>query len=105
MRTYDIYGFVNVTMAEVKAGVEAAANTVLAVHDSSYRGGEYYRVKTGDEEIILQQNKIEHDEWAEEEFKEFPMILYIARTERGDELKNKVLGRLASGKFLRRNTL
>lgn len=105
MRTYDLYGFSSNTIAEVRAAVEQVANAVLAVHDSSYRGGEYYRVKNGDEEIILQRNKIDDEDWAEEHFKEYPLILYIARTERGDELKNDLLAELPSAKLLRRNTL
>ncbi|MCY2927107.1 MAG: hypothetical protein NT031_17075 [Planctomycetota bacterium] len=105
MRTYDLYGFANSTMADVKVAVERIANTDLVMHDSSYRGGEYYRAKNGQEEIIVQQNRLEDEEWAEEDFKEYPLILYIAKTDRGDELRSRLLEKLPAARFLRRDTL
>ncbi len=69
--------------------VEAALGVRFNAHESSYRGGEYYKFDgLGLEEIILQRNfdPIEN-EYCEEEAAEYPILLYVSGSARSSEIE------------------
>ena len=50
----------------------------LAAHESSYRGGDYYRTEVGDADVILQINFVDDDgQRAEPDFQTHDLLLYL----------------------------
>jgi hypothetical protein len=106
MNTYDVYGFLTDDLETVRASVESALGVVFAAHESSYRGGDYYRFgEVGNEELILQYNLSTVDgEWAEEGFREFPTLLYVDNTSRAEEIEKFLTAKNMGASLLRRQT-
>lgn len=101
-KIYDLYGvFVN-SIEEARSLVERVIGLEFHLHESSYRGGDYFRLHdVGREHFILQRNydKFER-EWFEQEYREAPFILYVNDTQRSDEL-HEVLTALPNIRLLR----
>jgi len=64
----------------------------MIAHESSYHCGEYFRsssVNTDDENFILQKNYDDwFKEWTEEEYSQYPFLLYADNTLRAKEIAN-----------------
>jgi len=90
MKSYDLYGFISDDLNELAKSLEHRLSVLFTLHESSYRGGTYYRSGIpGQEEFILQRNYDPlENELAEPEFPEYPIILYIGPTERSKEIKD-----------------
>ena len=104
-KVHDLYGATNFSMGEFRAEVEKVLGIKFNLHDSLYIGGDYFRAGelTG-EKFVIQLNHFEFDgepETAEPDYSDYPVILQISSTDRGDDLRKK-LGRVAGLEFLRR---
>lgn len=98
MKTYDIYGLKGDNLEEHLPVIERAIGAKFAAHESSYMGGDYYRLgKVGEESFKLVRNYDSFEqEWFEEDFKDADALLYVNATDRPDEweqrLSNEVEG-------------
>jgi hypothetical protein len=106
-QSYDLYGSKRMSIAHLRDAISNALGITFTLHDSAFRGGTYFRVGDfGGEEFVIQQNIFEFDneeEIAEPEFAHYPVIFWIAWTERGDEFREKLTA--AEGlDFLRRRS-
>jgi cytosine/adenosine deaminase-related metal-dependent hydrolase len=75
--SHDLYGWRGLNLQVARLRVEAALGVTLELHDSIYRGGDYYRTgpKFG-ESFILQTNR-ELEELMEPSFPEHDVLLYV----------------------------
>jgi len=107
MNIYDLYGFRIEDLETVRATVENALSIKFIAHESSYRGGDYYRFgKIGEEEFTLQRNFNPIDkEWIEEEFQGFPILLYVDKTNRSEKIERLLAARIAEFSLLRRRQI
>lgn len=93
-----IYGFRTNQLLELAQLLEQALEMKFEERDSLYKGV-YYRFETDDEEFSLQSNrdpvsKPDEDQWIEERYKDFPVLLYVDCTQRSDEIHNRLLLRV-----------
>jgi len=88
-KTYDLYGLTSSQMEYARVSVEHALGIKLQAHESSYRGGMYFRLNdVGQEHFILQRNYDGFDrEWNEPEYQYVPFLLYVNETLRPEELQ------------------
>jgi hypothetical protein len=104
---FDLYGFNKGDIQTLAAELGAHLNVSFAPHDSSYRGGEYFRASgRNKEDFILQQNfdalkNAADDAYAEPSFKEYKIMLYVSESDRADEIKRILLSRYDGAAFLR----
>jgi len=106
MKTYDLYGCVDSELETVRQTVEELLRIAMEKHESSYRGGDYYRHGAdGSENFILQSNYNTFEgEWTKEQYKEYPFLLYVNETSRSGDIEKK-LGSTSKVKLLQRKTL
>jgi hypothetical protein len=80
-----LFGFVAGTLESITSEVGIALGVKFQLHDSQFRGGDYYRFESGPELYILQRNNDggSPDEPAEEEFGNYPVLLYLETQESG----------------------
>lgn len=66
----------------------------MSLHESGYRGGEYYRLgDVGGEHFILQKNFDEVDgEWTEPTWRECRLLFYANETERAGFIRAALVG-------------
>lgn len=104
-QSYDLYGTMTMSISQLRDLIARALAITFAMHDSAFRGGTYFRAgDIGGEEFVIQRNSFEFDdeqEVAEPEFARYPVIFWVAWTERGDELKQE-LAVIEGLDFLRR---
>jgi hypothetical protein len=95
MSTQDLYGFRSNDLEAARASVETTLGVELDPRNSSYRGGDYYCKSTEDkDEVLLQTNNDgEEDGWAEEDYKEFGVLLRVYSPEHGDDYKEALTDR------------
>ena len=105
-RIYDLYGFSNSELGAVRILVERILEIKFEAHESSYHGGMYYRMgKTGEENFMLKKNYDPYEEeWAEEDFADIKVLLYVNRTHRAEQFE-RALTKYLGGKLLRREEL
>jgi hypothetical protein len=86
MKTYLLFGIECDDLQNARSQLEHALGLTLDLHESGYRGGEYYRRgDVGDEHFILQRNFDDVEmEWAEPSCSECGLIFYANETERAD---------------------
>jgi hypothetical protein len=95
MVSHDLYGFVADDLAGIANRLATIMNINWTPHESSFRGGAYYRSGSpGREEFILQRNLELEGELAEPDFNKYSILLYIGWTERSEELANMLLTRM-----------
>ena len=78
MRTYLLFGLTGNDLADATTRIQCALGIAMSAHESSYRGGEYYRARdVGEEHFILQTNfDFTEGDWAEPQFSEHALLLY-----------------------------
>lgn len=91
---YDLYGIQADDIHEARARVESALGIRMAPHESSYRGGEYFRLgNVGNENFILQRNYDNGEaEWTEPTHTKYSILLYVSETNRGREITVAMAG-------------
>lgn len=104
---YYVYGFAHNDLEQVRSDVERALGVQLAPHDSMYRGGLYYRQgNSGAENLILQYNyNPEEGEYTEEQYPEYPILLYVNQPRDPSSIEKKIQEGLPSFKLLSHSIL
>ena len=89
LKVYDLYGTTIVELNEAKIVVETVLGLELKAHESGYHCGEYFRLNdVGEEHFILQRNFDDFEnEWTEESFSQYLILLYVNETERSDKIR------------------
>lgn len=104
-QNFDLYGSKRLTISELRNVIENALGLIFDVHESSYRGGEYFRsVPCDGEEFVIQLNSFWLDnemEIAEPDYSDYAVIFWVAWTGRADELREQ-LAEINDLDFLRR---
>ncbi len=90
MSTQDLYGSRSDDLETARVLAENALGIELDSRNSSYRGGDYYCKNLGNKDEILLQTNSDGEEggWAEEDHKNFGVLLRLYSPEHGDEYKN-----------------
>jgi len=86
-----LYGFAEGSFEELAHEIERAFNIQFVLHESAWRGGDYYRYQTDSEQIILQMNR-DDGEIAETAFAAFPVLLYVEGDARSQAEVSRCLG-------------
>jgi hypothetical protein len=83
-----LFGFLSGSLAATANSVSRDLGVTFELHDSLWRGGDYYVYESGSEKIIIQRNNDggPPDEPAEEQFPNYPLLMYVD-TERAEEMK------------------
>jgi hypothetical protein len=83
----DLYAAPTSDLEAARRIFEAALSVTMELHDSSWRGGDYF-LGLGDrnERFILQRNRLAGDEPAEERHPNVNVILYVESTNRSPEI-------------------
>jgi hypothetical protein len=78
-KRFDLYGWPSMALEAAAETIERALGISTQLHDSSYRGGTYYRgADDGVEELILQTNFVDHDGYfAEADHPEHGVLVYV----------------------------
>lgn len=88
MKSYDLYGIKKLNLQTARSIIERALGISFQTHESSWRGGEYFRCGAkGEESFVLQLNMCDDDEPAEIDFPQYLILLYIEDTIRSDEIQ------------------
>lgn len=90
--SYDLYGVVGLSLLLAKERVEEMLGVFLEERESSYQGGIYYAWGRSDSEhYVLRVNVDPFDEGpVEQDFPEFPVLLYVNATERSSSIEGVV---------------
>jgi len=106
VRCYDLDGSHTLSLVEMREAMESCLEIRFTLRDSDYRGGDYFRAgDLGDEGLVIQAKPFEYEneeEVAELEYADYPVIAWIAWTERGDDFREK-LRKVSGLNFLRRS--
>ena len=107
MKIYDLYGSKVGSVEDLCGAVSDAIGSQFQRHESGYLGGEYFLYGDLDgEHFIVQRNRYRNDEGEEEiaeaEFADYPVLLQVNASTRGDELREWLAG-IVSLDFLRRS--
>lgn len=88
MPFHDLYGIRGYELVSAAKKAQDATGILLFPHDSDYHGGLYFRGESPDGEEVKLKNNYDshHDEWAEETFKRWPLLLYIDEVDNMDRL-------------------
>ena len=105
MRYYDLYGTKTMTADETQGVV---AKTLSVEFQRRYHDdiGYYYEAEQGDEVYDVEPNYTsgyDEEEILEPEFADYPVLVRVSRTARGDELRNLLL-EIQGLEHLRRDT-
>jgi hypothetical protein len=93
MKFYDLYGTRGMTTHELQEAAAAALRVSFAPRESSFKGA-YYRADLGDENFAIYVNFKDpryEDEILRPQFADYPVLLFVNRTERADELRDRLL--------------
>ena len=93
MSTQDLFGLKSNDLEAARAVVERAFGLALEPRHSSYRGGDYYsnRLDNQDEIILQLNNDGEEGGWAEEDYKDFGVLLSVYSPENGDRYQKALV--------------
>jgi len=97
MFSFDLYGFTQKDIDTIRILIEKTIGVRFEAHNSSYLG-DYYRYGASDSEhFVLQQNlDLLDNEPIESDYSDFPVLLYVNRTRRPEELAG-LIGKLCDG--------
>ncbi len=89
---FDLYGCRLKDLEFAKMEVEHALDVKLKPHESDYHGGDYYRFDSSSGESFLLKRNFDavEGEWFEDQFKEFPILLYVDKTQRPEEIEKRL---------------
>lgn len=74
-----LFGYCGNSIERIAEAITSHLNVQPELGESSFRGGDYWLYRDGDEQAILQTNNDggPSGEPAEEDFKEWPVLLYV----------------------------
>ena len=86
-KSYDLFGIECDDINIARTIIEVILNISMIAHESGYHCGEYYRLyDVGQEHFILQKNYDDfEEEWTEETYLKYPLLLYVNETLRSSE--------------------
>ncbi len=91
MKRFDLYGACGGSLEEVRLRVQHGLDRDFVLHESGYRGGEYFRAAGPPEEVLLQTNAPDEEGYyPEPEFREWPILVYINDSQRWGELDRRI---------------
>jgi hypothetical protein len=105
MKYYDLYGTRDMTIDELQEAVGSVLETSFQARYSSFIGP-YYTAELGNEVFDIEPNFMDdrdEDEVLEPEFADYPVLLRVSRTQRGDEIR-EALAEIPGLELLRRDT-
>ena len=105
MKYYDLYGTRGMTTHELQEAAAAALGVSFAPRESSFTG-DYYKADLGDENFAIYVNFKDpryEDEILRPQFADYPVLLFVNHTERGDEIRGMLL-EIPGLEHLRRDT-
>lgn len=102
-----MYGLESENLDELAAFIAIALGVQLEFRSSDFLGDYYKYGEKAGENIKFQRNYYEgEDAWQEPEFRGYPILLYVNRTQRAEEVSRLLLGALESHiKLLRRKVI
>ena len=104
MPDFDLYGFAEPDLSAVRSAVEEALGVQFIRRENPHLGGEYFGTQPGpgNEHFVLRRNLDPADrKAAEQEFPDYPAILYVNCTTRSDAIRAKLESLAVPGKLLR----
>ncbi len=105
-KCYDLYGSRTLSRAELSDLVGEALDLSFKLHESSYKGVYYLAGSLRDEHFEVQANQIsdeDEDGVLEPEYSDFPSLLSVNGTVRGDHIRGR-LEKIEDLIFLRRES-
>lgn len=103
MEDYLTLGFKSTSINKVKENTEETLSINWSKHSSDYLGGDYYKGSCGGgESFRLLHNHICEDEYIEDEFRDFPLLLEINNTSNSIEIASKLCDTNTPPFFLKR---
>ncbi len=105
MKCYDLYGSKALSPAELSELVSTALDLNFTIHESSYKGTYHLAGDLRGEHFEIQQNHIsdEEGELLEPGYAEFPLLLSVNGTLRGNDVRMR-LEEIEDLTFLRRES-
>ena len=102
----NLFGAPLLELDAARSAVERALGTPMELHESAYRGGDYFRLEKTGVKLVLQTNFMEDDgEVAEAEYPDADVLLYLDGDSTDvDGMAALVTARLNSFKLLRTST-
>jgi hypothetical protein len=99
MSTQDLYGSKAGGLEAARVRAEKTLGIELDSRNSSYRGGDYYskNLENRDEVLLQINNDGEEGGWAEEDYKNFGILLRVYSPDHGDDYKKLLLADKDSG--------
>ena len=99
-----VFGIRQGSLPELAAAIESAAGIRFSLHDSLFPGGDYYRFDSDAELVFLQTNNDggPPDESAEEDFPDFPFLVYVYSSIPDDVWIGRLCAEPISAIFLRK---
>src|SRR5437899_11879615 len=103
---YDLYGCRLEGLESARAKAERALGVELKAHYSEYQGGDYYRFdsSTGESFVLKRNFDAVEGEWFEDKFKEYPILLYVDRSHRPEDIEKRLETKGSEFALLRRET-
>ena len=106
MKSYILYGLKSHDLVSAKKSVEYALGVNLIEAESSYHGGTYYRLKNiGEEHFVLQRNLELDDELAEDDFPDYPILLYANEARKPEDLQKLLFSEVKGISLLKKEDL
>lgn len=107
MMTSDLYGLREGEPEAVSGIIGRILEVEMQDRDSSYRAGEYYLGRTAsDDKLAVQRNfDPECDEWAEDDFTDMKVLVYVDSQEHADSLRQLLTSGIPDLQFLMRKVL
>ncbi|TMK89055.1 MAG: hypothetical protein E6G57_03485 [Actinobacteria bacterium] len=106
MKYYDLYGTRVMSAGNLAGAVASVLGISFNARDSQFVGP-YFHAASGDEILDIELNDFpdrDEDELLEPDFADYQVLLRVSRTERADEIRNR-LGEIPGLDHLRRKTL
>ena len=106
MRTNELYGFRTTNVDDVSQRLTSYLQVVFQAHDSVYRGGKYLEGENASGHYFRVQKNFGElgNEWAEEAFSEYPVLVYVSIETASPDLEAILSCGNVGGKLLRRQT-
>jgi hypothetical protein len=106
MRCDDLYGSKIFTVDELAEQISQVLDVEMVPHESDPYGDYFCTPGNSGETLSVQPNYVdygeEEDEIIEDEFPEYPVIVRVNRTTRGDEIRLRLAKTVPTLDFLRR---